>query len=115
TDNGGFGRLARGQPDPGEPTAAMCQRGTWPAVIRRRRSNRLGQCAAASPATGTPEAPGRRALSRRWASSARSASRQAFNNVNSIRVVRRAAAANALVFGGERGKRLDRRAKITAL
>ena len=30
-------------------------------------------------------------------------------------VVLRAAAANALVFGGERGKRLDRRAKIPAL
>ena len=35
----------------------------------------LAHCAEASPATGTPEAPGRRALSRRCASSARSASR----------------------------------------
>ncbi len=42
-------------------------------------------CTAAIPATGTPEAPGRRVLSRRRASSSRSASRQAFNKVNSIR------------------------------
>ena len=48
-------------------------------------ARRVPQCSAATPVTGTPAAPGRRAPSRCRASFSRPASRQAFSSVNSIR------------------------------
>jgi hypothetical protein len=65
----------------------------------------LAQCAEASPATGTPEAPGRRALSRR--SACRLVGLEVRLQQREFdQVVLRAAAADTPIFGGERGKRL---------
>ena len=101
-------------PEPGRRRVVSPRR-RWrarnPSTLRHR-GDRLVTAPPPPRLTGTPEAPGLRAPSRRRASSNRSALRYAFNRVNSIRSCCARLPPMRSFWPGERRQRLDRRGEI---